>query len=367
MGYTKSELIEMWKRPPERQYEIAKTKILQAILETEGNLIVSFSGGKDSSLLLDMYCEIISKTQYNDKPIRVIFANTTNETAEMRRFIKSFIPRCEEKYDVKISFSEVKPSVVWANYVRDNGIPLISKMQAKAIRSIKADMIKTGCDFDYIQRLYRQERSAVLELEEIGFSKTGILSLTGWVSKRGCFGQKFRISKKWLPMVNCDIDLTEQCCVNIKEKPLKSIPDANYMTGEQAAESEQRTADYLKTGCNTVLPNGLYKSKPFGAMTTDGILYSLKYRGVPICGDYGDIVIDKDGHYRCTKSQRTGCALCGFGCQYDVERFVRLQESEPAKVKFAFTPKSEGGAGYGEAIQYMNEYCGTKVLIPDIK
>lgn len=169
-------------------------------------------------------------------------------------------------------------------------------------------------------------------------------------------------------MVGCPIDLTDQCCVKIKEAALDSLPqNTNRMTGEQAAESKNRTASYLKTGCNIKLPGGKYISKPFGAMTSDGVLFSLQYRNVPICSDYGEIVKTPDGHYKCTKAQRTGCALCGFGCQYDTERFVRLQETEPAKIRFAFKPKSEGGAGYKEAIEYMNEHCGTKVLIPEVR
>ena len=167
-------------------------------------------------------------------------------------------------------------------------------------------------------------------------------------------------------MVNCDIDLTHLCCVKIKEGAIKSVVGDNRMTGEQAAESKMREISYLKSGCNSKMADGKYVSKPFGAMTKDGILYALDFRQTPICEDYGIIVRDGDGHYRCTKSQRTGCALCGFGCQYDTERFVRLEESEPAKIRFAFTSKSNGGVGYKEAIEYMNEYCGTKVIIPKI-
>lgn len=367
-AFTKSQLIEMWKRPVERQYNIAISKILEAILATEGDITICFSGGKDSALLLDMYCDVLKRTTFAEKTINVAFADTTNETAELLKFVKYFIPYISEKYGVTINFNPVRPpnGLTWAAFVKENGIPLISKEQSKAISAVKEDMKRTGCDYDTVIRLARQDMAAVNELFDIGFSKTGVLSLTGYVSKRNDFGKKAVISKKWRPMIACDIDLTHRCCIKIKEAALMRLDSNSRMTGEQAQESTFREVAYLKTGCNIRMADGGYVSKPFGAMTTDGILYAIDYRGTPICSDYGSIVKDEDGHYRCTKAQRTGCALCGFGCQYDTERFVRLQETEPAKIKFAFKPKAEGGAGYKEAIEYMNEYCGTNVLIPQL-
>ena len=367
--FTKKQLVEMWKRPVTKQYNIAISKILEALRDTDGDITLCFSGGKDSSLLLEMYCMLIADSKWASKPVKVAFANTTNETTAMLKFIKEFIPYIENKYGVKIDLDEKRPpnGLTWAAFVKENGIPLISKAQSKAIRTVKADMLATGCDFETVKKLARQDEKAVKDLFNIGFSKTGVLALTGWASSKQKFGKYFMLSKKWMPMVCCEIDLTEQCCVRIKEAALASVNDGNRMTGEQAAESANREATYLKTGCNIRLPDGGYVSKPFGAMTKDGILFSLDFLGTPICSDYGGIVKDADGHYRCTKAQRTGCALCGFGCQYDTERFVRLQETEPAKIKFAFKPKSEGGAGYKEAIEYMNEHCGTKVLIPDVR
>lgn len=366
--FTKQELVEMWKRPVERQYNIALTKIFQAIRDTNGDISLCFSGGKDSSLLLDMFCEIWKTTQYADQPVKVRFANTTNETHAMLNFVEWFIPFMEKKHGVTIAFQEVRPpkGVNWAQYVLDNGIPLISKMQSKAIRTVKADMAATGCDYETVVKLAKPEMACVHELFDIGFTKTGVLALTGYVSYKGIFGTQFKLSKRWLPMVACPVRLTEKCCLKIKEAALNSLHDPRIMTGEQAAESANREAAYLKTGCNVRLPNGGYKSKPFGAMTLDGILYALTYRETPICPDYGEIVC-VDGHYTCTKTIRTGCALCGFGCQYDPERFIRLQETEPAKVQFAFKPLDRGGAGYKEAIEYMNEHCKTKIVIPEIK
>ena len=367
-AFTKAELVEMWKRPVDRQYNIAISKMLEAIRDTEGDITICFSGGKDSALLLDMYCDILSGSQWAGKPVKVVFADTTNETTAILKFVKWFIPYISNKYGVVIDFDSVRPpnGLTWVAFIKENGIPLISKEQAKAIRAVKEDMKRTGCDYETVMRLAKPEMAAVNELFDIGFSKTGVLSLTGYVSSRDAFGKKAVLSARWRPMVACDVDFTHRCCVKIKEAALNQVGDSCRMTGEQAQESTFREAAYLKTGCNARMADGGYVSKPFGAMTKDGILFALDYRGTPICSDYGSIVRDADGHYRCTKAQRTGCALCGFGCQYDTDRFVRLQETEPAKVRFAFKPKAEGGAGYKEAIEYMNEYCGTKVLIPEI-
>jgi hypothetical protein len=363
--FTKAELVEMWKRPVDRQYNVAISKMLEAIIATKGDITLCFSGGKDSTLLADMYCELICKTPFKDIPVKLAFANTTNETSANLEHVASFIGYLKTKYGVSIDFKETLPKIPWAKFVKERGIPLISKEQAKAIRHIKNDMRKTGCDYETIIKLSTPNIKSVRELKDIGFSNSGILSLTGYVSSRDSFGKKFVLSKKWQPMLLCEVDLTELCCLHVKEMPLDKLEGNNRMSGEQAIESARRTDKYLQTGCNTYLPDGGYKSKPFGSMTTDGILYALQYRKTPMCADYGSIIKTEDG-YRCTKAQRTGCALCGFGCQYDTERFVRLQETEPAKVKFAFKPKSEGGAGFKEAIEHMNEYCGTKVIIPQI-
>lgn len=110
--YEKSDLIRFINEPLPMQYQRIMAKIMQAITWTEGDIAIAFSGGKDSALMLDMYCDIIS-TMYNSlkhKPIKVMWANTTNETKTMREYVPFFIKRCEEKYGVKIDFTEVTPA-----------------------------------------------------------------------------------------------------------------------------------------------------------------------------------------------------------------------------------------------------------------
>ena len=50
--YTPADLAEMWKRPVERQYNIAISKILEAIIATKGDIRIAFSGGTRSGHLL---------------------------------------------------------------------------------------------------------------------------------------------------------------------------------------------------------------------------------------------------------------------------------------------------------------------------
>ena len=44
--YSKSELVEMWNRPLDTQYQVAISKMLEAITNTNGDIKLSFSGGK---------------------------------------------------------------------------------------------------------------------------------------------------------------------------------------------------------------------------------------------------------------------------------------------------------------------------------
>lgn len=358
----------MWQRTPERQLSVAFSKIFEALRDVGANICVSFSGGKDSALLLDMLCEAWLYFGFHSEPIRVCFADTTNETRNMLDYIAFYIPYLENKYGVKIDFERKRPAngLTWVSFVKENGIPLISKAQAKAVRSIRQDLLRLGLDVEDALRRTAPNLDNVRELFDLGFSKTAVLSLTGYVSYKGEFGNCFKISKQWLPMLSSPVDITEQCCVKIKEKTLKSIDAPYVMTGEQASESAARESVYLKYGCNHRFDDGRYVSKPFGSMTLQGILFGIHYRQIPICADYGKVTFSKECGFSCSKCTRTGCALCGFGCQYDTGRYLRLLESEPAKVRYAFTPLDQGGLGFLEAIDHMNTYCGTYVVIPEV-
>lgn len=362
--YTAAELQWLQLRPLGEQYNTAVTRIIDAIKETKGDILICFSGGKDSALLLDMYCEIAAK-MFDITKVHVGYADTTNETKTMRKYVPWFVDRCENKYGVKIHLITTRPknNVTFASVIKEKGVPFISKQTAGMIRKTKSCMDAAGVSYEDVIKYAKADIHSRDSLREMGFSDSAILSLTGWSCNRNDFGKSFVIAKQWLPLLNCEIPLTERCCSILKEEPLHNLKYPAEMTGEQANESRNRANEWLKNGCNYHIPSGGYKSKPFGSLSAQAILYAIHYRGLPLSHDYGEVIRCGDC-FKCTKAQRTGCSLCGFGIKFDPERFVRLAETEPEKIAWAFKPRAEGGAGYRELCEYSNEYCGTKIVIP---
>lgn len=373
--YEKSDLIRMTREPLDMQYQRIMSKVMEAMMWTNGDIVLCFSGGKDSALLLDFYCDIVRMFKKQDQTIKVAWANTTNETKAMREFVPWFIDRCESMYGVTIHLDEVKPlngdNII--TVMRREGLPLVSKNVASTVRKVSTDMEKNGVAYDDIKHLHKSTVMCRDALREMGLSDTTVLAMTGWSCKRNDFGKSFILPLRWMPLLNIknaigkDIRLSEKCCFYLKKEPISRLNYPNIMTGEQAVESKYREFAWLKHGCNYRLPDNSVKSKPLGAVSLDAVLYSIYRRNIPLCSDYGEVVYcDESRCYKCSKSQRTGCALCGFGIDYDPHRFVRLQETEPAKVSAAFKPFEKGGLGYLEACEYLNEYCKTKIEIPQI-
>lgn len=376
-AFEKSDLIKMINEPLPMQYQRIQAKIMEAIAWTDGDIVICFSGGKDSALILDMYCEIISKLfpRLLAKPIKVAWANTTNETLSMQKYVKSFIEYCETKYNVTIDFTEVKPSnndnII--SVMKREGLPFISKTVASTLRKMRKSMDENNVTYDDIKDLHKPTIQCRDALREMGLNDTSVMAMTGWSCRRNDFGTAFVLPIKWMPLLQikevtgCDIKFSEKCCHFLKKEPVSRLDYPNVMTGEQAVESRNREYAWMKTGCNYKLPDNSIKSKPLGAVSLDAVLYALHYRQTPLSPDYGKVeYCDKTNCYQCSKSQRTGCALCGFGIKYDPLRFVRLQETEPAKIQYAFKPFNQGGLGYMEVCEFLNEYCGTKIIIPEV-
>lgn len=107
---------------------------------------------------------------------------------------------------------------------------------------------------------------------------------------------------------------------------------------------------------------------------TGATIESIEYYR-PICSVYGDIVtepsdcdyefterseiFDKDRPLlKTTGCSRTGCMFCGYGCHLEKSptRFEQMKETHPKQYAYIMKPVEEGGLGYKDVIDWINQH-----------
>ena len=286
-----------------------------------GAAYISFSGGKDSTVLLD-----IARKRYPE--IRAAFSNTGLEYPEIRKFATS-----KDNVDV------VHPAMRFDQVISKYGYPLIGKEVSEAIA--------------FARRLNSGKHTIRKRAELLGDRKTDE-------------GQRSRYNKqKWLPLAyDAPFLISNQCCYVMKKAPFNRYEQKNKVhkiVATMADESEARRQAWLKTGCNSF--DGEIQSKPMSFWKEQDVLqYIVKY-GLEICSVYGDIVaIDEDGNeydpsnlivpnckLKCTGCKQTGCIFCAFGFHQDkgLTRFQRLARTHPRQYEYCM-----GGGQWVDNPQY---------------
>ena len=259
----------------------------------EDGVYISFSGGKDSTVLLHLVRSLYPE-------IEAVFCNTGLEYPEIVKFVKD-IP------NVRI----LKPELTFKQVIEQKGYPVISKSVANTVRLARKN-IEEGKDTFSVRQIKGLE-----------------------------VGSKFN-KGKWEFLLDAPFKISDECCNEMKKKPFKKYEKETGKVpfiGTLAAESQQREAVYLKTGCNA-FDSKKPKSTPLGFWTEQDILQYIFENNLTICSVYGDVVEESDmlgnKKYRATGEQRTGCMFCMFGCHLEKEpnRFQRMKYTHPKQYKY---------------------------------
>ncbi len=169
-----------------------------------GQVYISFSGGKDSTVLY-----WLARMIYPD--IKAVFCNTGNEYPDIVKFVRGMK---DEGMNIEIIRPKIKPKDVIANY----GFPLVSKETSSIIHDI------------------RTNPNSVRSKRALGIIKT---------SYQGT------VSKKWQWLINESFETSKQCCDKLKKEPFHSYEHLNKLApilGVMADESRQRKTDYVNRG-----------------------------------------------------------------------------------------------------------------------
>lgn len=319
---TKADLAQMQACPLEIKIIMTKQRIREWVREygTDG-VFVSFSGGKDSTVLLHIVREM-----YPD--IEAVFVNTGLEYPEIQRFVKTFD-----------NVTILRPKMRFDEVLKNYGYPIISKSVSNCVRGAKMGQqsrinLLNGLDCDGSERHSK-------------FSK-----------------------KKYKPLLDVDFAISEQCCDVMKKSPSKQY---QKQTGKKpilatmAVESMLREKTWLQNGCNA-FDSKDPKSTPMAFWTEQDVLQYIKQYNIPIASVYGDIVyadnpeqmrleeysVDGCGAEKLTTTgcDRTGCIFCAFGCHLEKEpsRFQMLKVTHPRQYEYCI-----GGGEYVEGVWKPNK------------
>lgn len=324
-----------------------------------GQVYVSFSGGKDSTVLADMCAKVCKRYGWT---LYLLFVNTGLEYPEIQKFVKVYAEWLRTTYEIEVVLDIVRPKMRFYEVVKTYGYPVITKEVAKRFTEYK-NATPTSL----------QNTMAYKEFNGIRGKEKG---------------KSFYNKKKYKPILDLDCNLSHKCCVVTKEKPAleySRMTGRKKITAQMASESLTRKSAWYKNGCNgfdMTEPT----SNPMSFWTEQDVLLYIKRFNIPIASVYGDIVfvvepdqmrIDDYGIYcdvpeklTTTGCDRTGCIFCAFGCHLEKgeSRFERLKRTHPRQYEYCigggeydtdgkWKPNKQG-LGMGHVFDELNKIYG---------
>lgn len=371
MAHTIDELKQLQGMPLHIKVMLTKNRIREWVREYgEDGVYVSFSGGKDSTVLLSMVRE-----EYPD--IEAVFVNTGLEYPEIVKFVQSI-------GNVRM----IRPKMNFKDVIRKYGYPFPSKEVCENVQGAKRyyEELKASGevnDMDGLARLLSermrnksggQNQRLAIVLGLFTTDKDDPIKTTEEISG----SNKSRFSaEKYKFLLEAPFSVSNQCCNVMKKNPLHEYSKKSGkmpITAQMASESRLRMQKWLENGCNAFESKNPI-SNPMSFWTEQDVLQYIKEHDIRICSVYGDIVPDmsrecdgqisiwdmglmEDCRKLCTTGVgRTGCMFCLFGIAQEESpnRFERMKVTHPKMYEWIMKPVDQGGLGYKALIDWINE------------
>lgn len=349
------ELQQMQALPLKMKIKLTQSRIRQWVNEFgEDGVYISFSGGKDSTVLLD-----IIRKMYPS--IKAVYVDTGLEYPEIKHFIKGFD-------NVEI----IRPEMVFKDVITKHGYPMISKEVSECVQgarkyltsilqsegstmelkrseqkciycentreSIQTDSIAIptfmkssrdkgntqkeiipSVDEKSFKKMSRGDTTTSIEnYEELanilnermltrqGGSNRRLAIMLGWLTKDKANPIKANIpsqdrsnfsQEKYKFFLNAPFEISNKCCNVMKKKPAHTYgrkSGKKPITAQMASESRLRTQKWLQNGCNAFDAKNPI-SNPMSFWTEQDVLLYIKEKDLIVANVYGKIIEDNFG------------------------------------------------------------------------
>ena len=211
--FTKEDLKRLQSESLEMKYQISTAKIGQWYSKWNNLVYVSFSGGKDSTVLADIcarWCKVINA------PLHLCFVDTGLEYPEIRQFVKYFTQWLRDTYQIEVILDIIRPKLRFDDVIKKYGYPLISKEVSKKISE------------------YRSKPDGYTNL---------VFNPNSEKIKR--YGKRFDMSK-WIPLRDSNIPISHKCCDVMKKAPASAFERATGLKPIIATLAEESSLSIFR-------------------------------------------------------------------------------------------------------------------------